>query len=185
MTKHKVFISYHHKNDENYKIEFEKRFGNIFINKSVQDGEYDDDLCDEYIKRLIRQDKISDCSVVVVLIGAETYKRKHVDWEIYAGISGKAGGRSGLIGVVLPTYYSSAENSHLAQNKYEPTTIPPRLQDNKKTGYAELYTWEYICQVNQSNRYNIETVIENAFKRKNDQNIKTDNSREQFKNNRA
>lgn len=94
MIKHKVFISYHHEKDENYKIEFEKRFGNIFINKSVQDGEYDDDLCDEYIKRLIRQDKISDCSVVVVLIGAETYKRKHVDWEIYAGISGKAGGRS-------------------------------------------------------------------------------------------
>lgn len=30
------------------------------------------------IKRLIRQDKISDCSIVGVLIGAETYKRKHV-----------------------------------------------------------------------------------------------------------
>lgn len=184
MTKHKVFISYHHKNDEKYKIAFEKRFKDIFINKSVKDGEYDEDLCDEYVKRLIREDKIADCSVVVILIGSETYKRKHVDWEIYAGISGKAGGRSGLIGIVLPTYYSATENAYLQQNKYEPTTIPPRLQDNKTTGYAKLYTWEYICQLNRSNKYNIETVIEDAFKRKNDLNIKTNNSREQFKKNR-
>ena len=184
MTKHKVFISYHHKNDEKYKMAFEKRFKDIFINKSVKDGEYDEDLCDEYVKRLIREDKIADCSVVVILIGSETYKRKHVDWEIYAGISGKAGGRSGLIGIVLPTYYSATENAYLQQNKYEPTTIPPRLQDNKTTGYAKLYTWEYICQLNRSNKYNIETVIEDAFKRKNDLNIKTNNSREQFKKNR-
>lgn len=102
MTKHKVFISFHHANDIQYKKKFIEKFGNYFINKSVDEDEYGDVLSDEYVKRLIREDKISDCSVVVVLIGAETYKRKHVDWEIYAGLSGKAGGYSGLIGVLLP-----------------------------------------------------------------------------------
>lgn len=54
-AKHKVFISYHHKNDENYKKDFEKDFGNLFINESVQNGEYDSELSDGYVKRLIRE----------------------------------------------------------------------------------------------------------------------------------
>lgn len=37
-TRHKVFISYYHEDDQKYKDNFEKLFKDIFINKSVQDG---------------------------------------------------------------------------------------------------------------------------------------------------
>lgn len=184
MTKHKVFISYHHANDEYYKTKFEEKFEDLFINKSVQDGEYDEDLSDDYVKRLIREEKITDCSVVVVLIGTDTYKRKHVDWEIYAGISGKAGGRSGLIGILLPSYYDSNENKGLKDNEYNADTIPPRLNDNVKTGYAKIYKWGSAIRKNNNGEYYIKGWIDEAFDRKNDDNIKTDNSREQFKRNR-
>ena len=81
MTKHKVFISFYHKDDQKYKNYISTYLCGNIIDKSVESGEYDSDLSDEYIKRLIREDKISDSSVIVVLIGPNTYKRKHVDWE--------------------------------------------------------------------------------------------------------
>lgn len=183
MTKHKVFISYHHANDEDYKIEFEEKFEHLFINKSVQDGEYDEDLSDDYIKRLIQEEKITDCTVVVVLIGTETYKRKHVDWEISAGISGKVGGRTGLIGILLPSYYDSDENKSLEGAGYKSSTIPPRLYDNVETEYAKIYKWSNAIKKNTDGEYRIKRWIDEAFDRKNDDSIKTDNSREQFKRN--
>lgn len=87
MAKHKLFISYYHNNDEYYKNKFEELFGDLFINKSVKLGDIDDDLSEEYIKRLIRENYISDTSVVVVLVGKNTYCRKHVDWEISSRIT--------------------------------------------------------------------------------------------------
>lgn len=59
-TKHKVFISFYHKDDQKYKEYIDKYLSGNIINKSVSDGEYDSDNCDEYIKRLIREDKVSD-----------------------------------------------------------------------------------------------------------------------------
>ena len=102
MAKHKLFISYYHSDDEYYRDKFEELFGDLFINKSVQIGDIDDDLSDEYIKRLIRENYISDTSVVVVLVGKNTYCRKHVDWEISAGLLNNAG----LIGLALPSHSS-------------------------------------------------------------------------------
>ena len=64
---------------------------------------YDPDDSDEYIKRLIREDKISDSSVIVVLVGNNTKNRKHVDWEIYAGLRASINGNAGLIGIMLPS----------------------------------------------------------------------------------
>jgi len=184
-TKRKVFISFHHANDQNYKDKFEEKFKDIFINKSVKKDEYDEDLSTDYIKRLIREDKISDSSVVVVLIGSETYKRKHVDWEISAGLSKKAGGYSGLIGILLPSYYDDKANQHLkGQEKYNTSTIPPRLQDNIKTGYASIYKWESTASKNEKGEYPIKNWINAAFDRKNNNSDLIDNSREQFKNNR-
>ncbi len=184
MAKHKVFISYHHKNDEYYKNKFEEYFDNYFINKSVFCGEYDDDLSDNYIKRLIREDKISDSSILVVLIGAETYKRKHIDWEIYAALCKKAGGYSGLIGILLPSYYNSKENLYLQNNGYNSATIPPRLNDNLLSKYSFVYKWESIKNINKNGNYAIIEWIEQAFARKNNESDKIDNSREQFKYNR-
>lgn len=181
MIRHKVFISYHHtEKDEFYKLEFERKTQDIIISQAVQFGDYSTDLSDEYVKRLIREDKISNSTVVIVLIGAETYKRKHVDWEIYAGLTDKAKGHSGLIGILLPTYYSSFENYNLAGKGFNKDTLPARFYDNLKTGYAKLYTWQEAFQRVNFRNYNIQNWIEDAFWRKDNQPDKINNSRLQL-----
>ena len=101
-VKHKVFISFYHHDDEKYKECIEYLFDDKIINKSVSDGEFDSNNKDEYIKRLIRENKITDSSIIIVLVGRNTKRRKHVDWEIYAGLRRSIYGSSALIGVILP-----------------------------------------------------------------------------------
>jgi hypothetical protein len=171
-TKHKVFLSYYHADDQYYKDKFEELFGNIFINKSVGNGDIDDDLSANYIKRLIQEGYLTDTSVLVVLIGEDTYKRKHVDWEISAALSKKVGGYSGLIGLCLPNHPAYGKDS------YTENDIPPRLVDNLKSGYAKLYDWT-------TSEKSIKARIEDAFNARIDRKDKIDNSREQFKKNRS
>lgn len=63
-SKHKVFISFYHHDDEWYKEKVEDYFGDRMISKSVQDGEYDPDDSDGYVKRLIAKTRsvIPRCS---------------------------------------------------------------------------------------------------------------------------
>lgn len=166
MTKHKVFISYYHKDDEEYRNQFEDLFGDIFINKSVKEGDINSELSDEYIKRLIREEYISDSSVVVVLVGPHTYCRKHVDWEISAGLLKN----TGLVGLALP------EHSSFKKDKYNKNDVPPRLVDNLKKNYAFFYDWT-------TNKDSMKNIIEKAFQ--NREKSDNDNSREQMKKNRC
>ena len=135
---HKVFISFH-SDDIGYKDEFERLFHDIFgviISRSVDTGAISDNLPTETIRQKIRDEYLRDSSVTIVLVGAKTWQRKHVDWEIGSSIRDTAKNpRSGLLGILLPTYplYSS--------NQYEPSTIPPRLYENIKCGYASMKTW--------------------------------------------
>ena len=185
MVKHKVFISYHHANDQSYKNKFEEKFGHLFINKSVGDGEIDEDLSTNYIKRLIQEGYITDSSVLVVLVGSETYKRKHVDWEISAALSKKVGGYSGLIGLLLPSYYNSSQNSGLNGSGFNSDTIPARLYDNQKTDYALIYKWDSASNTNSNGQYAISNWIQEAFDRRVTMSDKIDNSREQMKYNKS
>lgn len=169
-TKHKVFFSFYHRDDQGYKNFLDQRFGDRIINKSVMNGEYDSDNSDEYIKRLIREDKISDSSVIVVLVGPNTKRRKHIDWEIYAGLRDSANGNSGLIGVLLPTF----PIGFLKENIY--ANCPGRLADNAKSGYADIYTWNNFIN-------NFDTIIQEAFDNRIYRRSKIDNSRTQMKRN--
>ncbi len=83
ITKHKIFISYHHENDQHYKERFVKLFcGNngICIDGSVDIGDIDEDLKTETIRQKIRVEYLRNTSVTILLISKETWKRKHVDW---------------------------------------------------------------------------------------------------------
>lgn len=74
IPKHKVFINYHHANDQFYKNKlstFSKTY-NIFEDCSVSTGDVSDDLTDEQIRTIIRDDYLSDSSVTIVLVGSET-----------------------------------------------------------------------------------------------------------------
>jgi len=174
-TRHKIFISYYHKDDQYDRDLFEKLFGHLFVNKSVESGGIDTDVSTEYIKHLIQHDYITDSSVVVVLVGLRTWGRKHVDWEISAALNEKVGGYSGLMGILLPEFRLTPEG------KYQYDDIPARLADNVKTGYAAVYTWDSVC-VNESG---IKEAIEAAFRKRIDESSKIDNSRLQFVNNRC
>ena len=99
-TKRRVFISYYHLEDESYRAAFEARYSHLFINKSVEPGDINSDNSDEYIKHLILDDYVRDASVITVLVGPNTKGRKHVDWEVSAGLNkkGSSGNRVGDFG---------------------------------------------------------------------------------------
>ncbi len=170
---HKTFISFHHV-DEAYKAFFERVFSdqyNVFISMSVDDGDIDPRLKTDTIRQKIRDQYLRDSTVTVVLVGKETWKRKHVDWEISSSIRDtQFNPRSGLLGILLPTY------PKVSMDKYDPFTIPPRLYDNIKCGCAEIYNWS-------ENPVTVRQWIHSAFLRR--KTINPNNSFPSFINNRS
>lgn len=153
-TKHKTFISYHHANDEQYKIAFKKIFADIhdiIVPWDVEIGDIDPKLKADTIRRKIRDEYLRDSTVTVVLIGSQTWQRKHVDWEIYSSLRDtNANPRSGLVGILLPTY------SDFSNPKINIHTLPPRFSDNWQNGFANLYRWS-------TNPAEVEKWIHEAF----------------------
>lgn len=177
-TRHKVFVSYHHALDESYKKIFELRFGNAFgaiVPGSVNDGDIDPNLSTETIRQKIRDAYLRDTSVTVVLIGALTWQRKHVDWEIGSSIRDtKANPRSGLLGVLLPAY--DKHYGRVDRSKYNPGTIPPRLHDNVQCGFASIHNWS-------EDAASVQAWVHEAYLRKS--RVLPDNSRDSFRKNRS
>jgi hypothetical protein len=167
-------VSYHHLNDQDYKEKFVRLFEkyyDIFIDGSVDDGDIDDNLPAETIRQKIRDNYLRDTTVTLVLIGRETWKRKHIDWEISSSIRDtKLNPRSGLLGILLPTHPSYGKNT------YQANIIPPRLYDNAKLKFARIYDWT-------NSPTSIESWIEKAFIDRNQ--ILPDNSRVMFGKNRT
>lgn len=135
---HKVFPTYHHELDESRKTIFELRFGNkhgVLIPSGVRPGDIDPNLPDETIRQKIRDGYLRDASVTVVLVGARTWQRRHVDWEISSSLRDTSyNPRAGLLGIMLPAYYA-------ANGKLDAHTIPPRLWDNVQCEFATLHNW--------------------------------------------
>ncbi len=180
--KHKVFISFHHK-DEHYKDTFETSYGHLFTSKSVENGDIDPDNEDEYIKRLIQEGYISDSSVVVAIYGKETKGRKHVDWEISAGLSAKVGGHSGLVVLIVPGFPASPFDTN---GRYQEELLYPHLHPrtvaNLKSGYTKVYFWPGM----HPNLYNVEVanVLQEAFDKRITHKKLIDNSNIQYRQNR-
>lgn len=175
INRHKVFVSYHHANDQGYRDRFEKLFSgtyDIMVSKSVQIGDINVNLTTDTIRQKIRDEYLRDSSVTVVLIGSETWKRKHVDWEIGSSIrSTLFNPRSGLLGILLPTY----PRPYGAPYDYYPHTIPPRLHYNIKCGFAKIYNWS-------EDPIAVHSWIHEAFERRNI--VTPDNSYNSLVNNR-
>lgn len=158
-SRHKVFVSYHHANDEHYRNKFEDLFCNvhdIMISQSVQIGDINPYADKETIRRTIRDNYLRDTTVTIVLIGTETWKRKHVDWEIGSSLRHTLyNSRSAVIGILLPSYPVqwdwSSQTCH-----FNPYTIPPRLYKNVEAGYSKIYNW---CE----NPYILKDWIHEAF----------------------
>ena len=139
VARHKVFVCYHHTSDQGYRNRFEELFAvvyDIMDSRSVRIGDIPRGLNTDEVSRRIRDNNLRDSTVTVVLVGKDTWRRMHVDWEIAATVRDTdANGRSGLMGILLPTHPSFGKDG------YDPYTIPPRLHDNVECGFAELYDW--------------------------------------------
>lgn len=124
-TRHKVFISYHHKNDDEYKKKL-VQFGeehDLFIDCSVDTNDIDENLPDDSIREVIRDKYLRDSTVTIVLVGEETKNRKHIDWEIYSSMyDGSQNKKSGILVINLPEiacrWFMAAHGTREKQNIY-------------------------------------------------------------------
>ena len=138
-TRHNIFISYYHDQDQGYKNRFVNMMGDNIIDKSVNLGDIiDNNRATEAVLQEIRENYIAPVSVTVVLIGRCTWQRKYVDWEI--GISlrdTQTNPRCGLLGILLPSH------PDFGRKTYRSKFIPPRLADNcgGNNPFARIYDW--------------------------------------------
>ena len=157
--RHKVFISYHHGLDEEWKTRFIRMMGNRIIDKSICVGDIvDTNFPTADTLRQIREHYISEATVAVVLLGPRTWQRKFVDWEIGAALRDTTmNPRCGLLGILLPGH-PDFENSTC-----NPNLIPPRLADNctGATQFATIIKWRGLRRADD-----IQAEIHKAFLRR-------------------
>ncbi|MFW9778518.1 MAG: TIR domain-containing protein [Candidatus Heimdallarchaeota archaeon] len=167
--RYRVFVSYHHENDEDYKKRFEEKGGSIVVSNQIQTEDIDSHSEMEAIIAKIRTKYLRDSTVTIVLVGKETWKQKQIDWEIAASIQKiQKIPRSGLMGLILPTH------PNFSGKKVEPSLIPPRLYDNITNRYARIYHWTEKLS-------SIQSWIHAAVRRK--ERKEPDNSRPLFRKN--
>ena len=145
-VRRRVFLSYHHGGDQWYYDAFSRMFHDEYelVSDTSLERRIDSDNVD-YVLRSIRENYITGSSCTIVLVGAATWGRKYVDWEIEATLEKG----HGLIGVRLPTLYPLANGLH---------PVPDRLFDNVDSGYAIWTDWATITQ----GRHNLISLIESA-----------------------
>ena len=192
IPRHKVFISYYHKDDQLYKNKLINMqyydtenacYKSIFEDCSVRENDIDDvGLSSEQIRRIIRDDYIKDATVLIVLFGANTKKRKHIDWEIHAAMyDNEVNRQMGIIVINLPyirQHISATNNDErqlLADNAYwshitERTKLeeafrymPSRILDNmEKDVPITVVNWDRIAD----DKMRLMKLIDNAFSRR-------------------
>lgn len=157
VKRHKVFISFHHQQDQAYKDRFVELMKNDMVNRSVGEGDIDANIHIDTVRREIRDRFIADATVTVVLVGRCTWTRKHVDWEIQSSLRDTEHNlRNGLLGILLP------DHPDYRKKEYDPHLLPPRLADNcgeDSDPYACIYDWEEDAKA-------IREWIHRAFKRR-------------------
>lgn len=125
--RHKCFISYH-KDDETAVEKFIAKFDDThdsFIMRGIRAPE---DLINstdtDSVMGQIRKRFLKDSTVTIVLLGACTWSRRFVDWEIQSSLrQPSVGYPNGLLGIILDP------NSNTAK-------LPERFKLNYDSGYA-------------------------------------------------
>jgi hypothetical protein len=142
---HRVFISYHHDNDQWYKeelVRFSKEY-DIFEDWSVDTGDIDDNLPDQQIREIIRDEYLRESTVTILLVGTETKNRKHVDWELYSSMyNGSKNKKSGIIVINLPSTNNTLSHAcHDGEKEYVFPNIQSWTSINTRQEYEERYPY--------------------------------------------
>ena len=140
---HKVFISYYHANDQWYKdrlVDMGVADG-IFIDMSVNTGDIPDHWKTQTIRRVIRDDYLSDSTVTILLCGEETRHRKHVDWELKSSmIDGQFNRKSGLLVITLPSIGDQCYVAHAGEKtEIYPDCTGELVTLETRSDYKEWY----------------------------------------------
>lgn len=128
-VKPKVFVSYHHEQDQAYYDRFVKLFADVYdimTDTSIDRIIASDDTA--YQQQVIREQHITGSSITVVLCGAESWKRRWIDWEIDMTLNK----RHALLGIALPTGQRSTSGAVI---------VPDRLHANIVSGFAHFVQW--------------------------------------------
>ena len=143
MTKHRVFISYHHANDQWAKdrlIELNKKF-NFFIDESVDTGDIPEIWEEQKIRTEIRDNYLKCSTVTILLVGTETKYRKHIDWELFSSMyDGVKNKRSGIVVIMLP---STGCSSCLASFDNEKSIVFPHIDNWTEVSTRSEYESRY------------------------------------------
>lgn len=142
IPRHKVFVSYQHKNDQKFKDylikldEYNPEKGSkqfIFDNRSVdQNGIDDTGMTNEQVRKKIRDDFIKDATVLILLCGRETRERKFVDWELQAAMyENPEKYKLGILVINLPTL--NKQNGIYAGQKDEKGIVGVRHSEQRGT----------------------------------------------------
>lgn len=159
MPKRRVFISYHHANEQTVVDEFVRKYSatyDVFTDQSIERAANSSDV--DYLARVCRE-AILGTSLTILIVGRETGGRKFVDWELHYTLEKQ----HGLLGLLAPGLPDTS------------AWLPDRFRDNTKTGYA-LY--KYM----PASAYQLQLLIEEAVAKKA---ALIDNSRAQMPFNRS
>ncbi len=188
-VKHKVFISYHHE-DQDEVEQFIDDFGingQVFIHRGLGLGMKDDIINSndtDYVMRRIRELYLKDSTVTIVMIGKCTWARRYVDWEIQASLrSGDKVTPNGLMGIRLPSTEAKGPSAMFSMFQPPGPTIPQRLNWNLEItlfcdSYARVYPYPYSAD-------QLAGWIDDAWVARTFRNYMIINPRERFKNNRT
>lgn len=196
IKRHRVFISYYHNDDQYYKdllinmteYDYAKmQYVSIFDDYSVHENEIDDTgMTDEQIRREIRDNYIKHATVLILLCGENTKRRKHIDWEIHAAMyDSETNPKMGILVINLPSISNSSkmlacgkdEEDAMGSNiMWVPASkdisdlrdshpyMPERILTNmaKEDVTISVANWNNICNDTDA----IKLLIDNAFKRR-------------------
>ncbi len=157
-------MSYHAADADEVKT-FIEDYGHVFIPKVIGVSDEDDFIDSNdtgYVMQQIRDKYLRDSTVTIVMIGACTWARRYVDWEIYSTLRrDKLNRLSGLMAVTLPSVSKISRQ------------LPPRLNDNVD-GDNESYArwWKYPESATQ-----LRDCIEDAYQARTSRAKLIDNSR--------
>lgn len=194
VPRHKVFISYYHKDDQQYKdrlINMQEwnpqtwQSQSIFDDYSVRENDIDDTgLTSEQIRCIIRDEYIKDATVLILLCGQNTKKRKHIDWEIHAAMyNSNVNPQMGILVINLPTISQSMISNSESEKEimgpfinWEPLNkdlgplkekypyLPERIIENlaRDNVQISIVNWDVIS--NDASK--LKELIDNAYNRR-------------------
>ena len=138
-ARHKCFISFHQADAaevEKFIDEFENAFIPRVLGVSDED-EFINSSDTDYVMEQIREKYLTDSTVTIVLVGACTWARRYVDWEVYSTLrNDKNNKRNGLMAIELPSLAKAGGGK-----------LPARVSDNVDGDKKYARYWKYPTSV--------------------------------------